>query len=88
MNDDQLFDSLLAAVDQQLESPDTTFVRKNFDRLIQRGLTPDQAREQIAICLGEESDIMWKRKRPFDLKSYRERLNALPFPEDEGCLPA
>lgn len=80
---DPLLESLLVAVDQQLGSPETPFVRKTYERLVKLGLAETLAREQIAICLGEESEIMLQKKRSFDIKGYRKRLDELPFEEEE-----
>jgi hypothetical protein len=54
MNDESLIESLLPAVDQQLESDQTPYVKITFDRLVEQDqLSPDQARELIAICLAD-----------------------------------
>lgn len=82
MNDDLLPD-LLAAVEQQLVSPQTTYVAKTFKRLLQLGTEPGEAKSQIALCLGEEMDQMLKKKRAFDEKSYQAGLKQLPFPPEE-----
>ena len=81
---DSILETLLVAVDQQLVSPETPFVRKTYDRLVKLGLPETIACEQIAICLGEESENMLKNKQAFDLKAYRKRLDELPFEEEEG----
>ncbi len=80
---DPLLETLLVAVDQQIGSPETPFVRKTYERLVKLGLAETLAREQIAICLGEESEIMLRKKQVFDIKGYRKRLDELPFDEDE-----
>lgn len=41
----------------------------------------EQAREEIADCLGQELDEMLEKKRPFDEQSYRSLLDALPWQE-------
>lgn len=81
MSDDLLAD-LLAAVEQQLVSPQTEYVAKTYGRLLKAGLGEDAAKRQIALCLGEQMDEMMRTKRGFDEKSYREALDELPF-EDE-----
>lgn len=77
MNEDDFFNDLLAAVEQQLVAPQTRYVAKTFERLTSRGLSPEDAKERIAACLGEETDAMYRRKTGFDEKSYREKLNAI-----------
>jgi hypothetical protein len=81
MNDDLLPD-LLAAVEQQLISAQTPYVKKTFDRLLKLGLGEADAKHQIALCLGDEMDEVLRTKRPFDEKSYRSSLDDLPFAEE------
>lgn len=82
MNDDLLPD-LLAAVEQQLVSPQTPYVGRTYDRLLKLGTEPSEAKTQIALCLGEEMDVMLLKKRAFDEKSYRISLEGLPLPAEE-----
>ena len=81
MNDDLLPD-LIAAVEQQLTSPQTPYVAKAFARLLQLGLDESEAKSQIAICLGEEMDHILRTRKPFDEKAYRASLDALPMAEE------
>ncbi|MDG1358440.1 MAG: hypothetical protein P8P36_09630 [Akkermansiaceae bacterium] len=86
MNDESLIESLLPAVDQQLESAQTTYVKSTFDRLVeQEQLSPDQAKELIAICLADESNRMYIDKRDFDIQRYQQLLEELPgeFTEEQ-----
>ena len=81
---DELMPDLIAAVDQQLASPQTTYVRKTLDRLTGKaGLDEAEAKEQIAICLGEQMDEVMRSKRGFDEKAYREALDELPMADGE-----
>lgn len=80
---DELLPDLLAAVEQQLVSPQTKYVAKTFDRLRKGGMDEIEAKKQIAYCLSEEMFEILRRKRPFDEKAYRSALDALPLaPED------
>ena len=83
MNDELLAD-LLAAVEQQLVAPQTKYVAKTFDRLTKLGLEESGAKEQIAICLGEEMDKVMRTKKGFDEKAYKAALDELPFAEEES----
>ena len=83
MNDDLLPD-LLAAVEQQLVSPQTKYVAKTFERLVKGGLEEQEAKNQIAMCLGGEMDEVLRNKRGFDEKAYRAALDALPLAADEA----
>jgi hypothetical protein len=80
MNDDLLAD-LLVAVEQQLVAPQTKYVAKTFERLSALGLEPEQAKRQIALCLGEVMDEMMRSRRGFDEKAYRQALDGLPEEE-------
>jgi hypothetical protein len=86
MDHDAFFQDLLAAVEQQLAAPQTRYVAKTFERLTAGGMKPEDAKERIAACLGEETDAMWRRKKGFDEKSYREKLEAIRADEkfEEG----
>ncbi|MEO5714547.1 MAG: hypothetical protein ABIT37_13760 [Luteolibacter sp.] len=82
MNDDLLAD-LLAAVEQQLTSPQTPYVAKTYTRLIKLGMEESEAKSEIAMCLGEEMDNILKTRKGFDEKAYRAALETLPHPADE-----
>jgi len=82
MNDDLLND-LLAAIEQQLLSPQTKYVVKTHDRLLKLGLTPEDAKKQLALCLGEQMDEVMRKKRGFDEKAYKEALEELPYADEE-----
>lgn len=80
---DDLLPDLLAAVEQQLASPQTQYVAKNFTRLLKLGIEETEAKTQIALCLGEEMDKLLRARKPFDEKAYRASLEALPMAEEE-----
>lgn len=82
MNHDILPD-LLIAIEQQLASPQTPYVRKTLDRLVKLGLDEAGAKTQIALCLGEQMDEVLRTKKPFDEIGYRASLEELPFAEEE-----
>ena len=74
---DSFFSDLIAAVEQQLSSPATRYVKDAYDRLIKAGVEEDEAKEMIAEALAEETDAMFRGKREFDEKSYRLRLGSI-----------
>ena len=84
MSNDLLHD-LLAAVEQQLASPQTKYVATTLDRLVKAGLEVTEAKSQIALCLGAEMDQVLRKHRSFDEAAYRTALDALPL-EPEGEL--
>ena len=75
---DELLPDLLAAVEQQLVSPQTKYVAKTLGRLVKGGLEEEEAKSQIALCLGEEMDQVLRKKRGFDEQAYRAALDELP----------
>jgi hypothetical protein len=79
MNNENLIESLLPAVEQQLESSETPYVKQTFTRLVEKeSLTPDEAKELIALCLADESNRMFIDKRDFDIIRYQKLLDSLP----------
>lgn len=79
MNDENLIESLMPAVEQQLESEQTPYVKTTFIRLVEKEqISPDEAKELIALCLADESNRMYIDKRDFDVQRYQELLNQLP----------
>ncbi len=82
MNDDLLPD-LIAAVEQQLTSPQTPYVARAHARLIKLGIEDAEAKSQIALCLGAVMDQMLRTHRTFDETAYRASLDALPLEAEE-----
>ncbi|MES2997523.1 MAG: hypothetical protein V4733_12000 [Verrucomicrobiota bacterium] len=82
--DGEFFSDLLAAVRQQIDSPQTPYVGETFQRLVAAGLSKDDALEQIAVCLGDEMENIALERRAFDEAAYRAALNALPMEENPG----
>lgn len=80
---DELLPDLLAAVEQQLVSPQTKYVAKTLERLVKAGVEETEAKHQIALCLGEEMDAVLRNKRGFDESAYRAALDALPLGAEE-----
>ncbi|MES2477340.1 MAG: hypothetical protein V4640_16255 [Verrucomicrobiota bacterium] len=80
--DDELFPDLITAVEQQMASPQTPYVAAAHARLIALGLDSEEAKSQIAVCLGEEMEKILKTRKPFDEASYRAALDALPLEEE------
>lgn len=76
--EENLVENLIPAVEQQLESGATTYVKATYDRLLKDGEESDEAKMLIALCLADESNRMFIDKRDFDVARYQELLNALP----------
>ncbi len=81
MNKD-LRNDLVAAVDQQILSPDTPYVGETYHRLLELGLDESSAKLQIVYCLCEEMEEILKRSRNFDENAYRKALDTLPIELD------
>lgn len=79
MDETDLVSSLLPAVEQQLDSPETPFVKKTFLRLSENDdYSQDDALHMIALCLADESNRMFIEKRAFDISRYQSLLTDLP----------
>ena len=76
--EDDLVKNLLPAVEQQLESKQTPFVKQALSRLVKEGEDEEEAKMMIALCLADESNRMFIDKREFDLARYQALLKALP----------
>ncbi len=76
---DDLFPELITAVEQQMASPQTPYVAATYQRLTGLGIESDEAKSQIAVCLGEEMEKILASKKPFDEAAYRTALDALPL---------
>jgi hypothetical protein len=73
-----LVKNLLPAVEQQLESEQTPYVKQTLLRLIHIGEDELEAKMMIALCLADESNRLFIDKRSFDVARYQDLLNSLP----------
>ena len=78
MEENELIEQLIPAVEEQLQSKDTPFVMKHYKRLIDLGESEHESKKMIALCLLDESNRMFLDKRDFDIKRYQLLLNELP----------
>lgn len=79
MEETDLVHSLVPAIMQQLDSPDTPFVKATYNRIIKLDdVDQDEAHKMLALCLADESNRMFIDKRDFDIKRYKQLLDALP----------
>lgn len=77
--DDEFILSLLPAVAQQAESPDTPFVAATLQRLINDdNIDEEEAAYMIAFCLADEIERIDATDTPFDLSRYELLLQLLP----------
>lgn len=77
---DEILLQLLPAIEEQLKSPETPYVRETFDRLIQDPeIDEDEAKAMLAFCLADEVEMMQDHKRLFDADRYQLLLQLLPI---------
>jgi hypothetical protein len=61
----EFLDVLLPAVEQQMASDETPFVKEAFERLLlDSDLNATEAKKMIALCLADESERMLDEQRP------------------------
>ena len=82
---DDLIETSLPAVEEQLVSPQTPYVKAAYDALTgKHGLEPQTAKELIAQALAIVLNSMLLDGRPFDTNQYKQLLSALPALPDES----
>jgi hypothetical protein len=78
MEENEIVVQLIPAIEQQMTSKDTPFVKKHFERLLGLGESEHEAKKMMALCLADESNRLYIEGRDFDLKRYQSLLEALP----------
>lgn len=82
---DDLIETSLPAVEEQLNSPQTPYVKTAYENLTgTHGLDPDTAKELIAQALAIVLNNMMLSGRPFDTNQYKQLLSELPALPDES----
>ena len=75
----EILEMLIPAVEEQLTSPETPFVKETFDRITaEPDIEEDEAMKMIALYLADEMERMSLEERAFDLARYRMLLDLLP----------
>lgn len=76
---DEAVAHLLPAIAEQLESPETPYVREAFERILQEpDIEEEEARAMLAFCLADELEAMSTEERPFNAERYQMLLQLLP----------
>jgi hypothetical protein len=76
---DEAVRQLLPAIEEQLGSQDTPYVRATYERLLQEEeIDDEEARAMLAFCLADELEAMGMQDRSFDAGRYEMLLNLLP----------
>lgn len=75
---EELSEGLIPAVEQQLTSSETPFVKEHYERLLGEGIEEREAKMMIALCLADEVETLQKEQREFSLSRYQQMLQFLP----------
>ena len=76
---DEAVEKLLPAVEEQLNSPETPYVREAFDRILTKpDIEEEEAKAMLAFCLADEVEAMMADERDFDGNRYKMLLELLP----------
>lgn len=76
---DESVEALLPAINEQLDSPETPYVREAYVRLLaEPDIEDEEARAMLAFCLADEIEAMGSQERPFDSDRYQMLLAFLP----------
>lgn len=82
---EEMIETLVPAVREQLESPDTAYVKNCLERLTGREkLEEQEALELMAQALAITINAMMVVGRPFDSGKYKALLKDLPALPDEA----
>jgi hypothetical protein len=77
---DEAVEQLIPAVEEQLTSPATPYVRETLDRLLtEPDIEEDEAKAMIAFCLADEIESLGAEKRDFSEDRYKTLLTLLPI---------
>lgn len=74
---------ILEAVDNQINSPETPYVKEHYQRLVSEGIKKKEAKRMLGCLLAVEMWEMQKYDRDFDEMEYIKKLEKLP---DESYL--
>ncbi len=76
---DDVIKELIPAIEEQLTSPETLYVKTTYDRLLQEDdIDEDEAKAMMAFCLADEIEVLQREERVFDAQRYETLLNLLP----------
>lgn len=77
--DDPEIIALLPAIEEQLTSPETPFVRGAYESLLgEDDIEEEEAKYMLAFCLADEIEKMKSENRAFNLERYQILLALLP----------
>jgi len=70
--------AILEAVKEQLNSPESPYVKTQYDRLLSEGIEEEEVMKMLGAVLAVEMWEMNVQERGFDEKGYIELLERLP----------
>lgn len=78
MDDPEIL-ALFPAIEEQLTSVETPYVKTAFESLLaEDDIDEPEAKYMLAFCLADEIDKMMSEERPFNLERYQMLLALLP----------
>jgi len=76
---DEAIEHLIPAIEEQLNSPATPYVREAYDRVLQEDdIEDEEAKAMLAFCLADELESLNRENRDFSEDRYRTLLSLLP----------
>jgi len=72
---------LVPAVEEQIASHETPYVKEHYERLLQleeEDIDETEAKMLIALCLADEVEMMQREDRAFNPFRYQQMLQFLP----------
>ena len=76
---DEVVEKLLPAIEEQLNSAETPYVREAYERILEEpDIEDEEARAMLAFCLADEIEAMMTAEREFDTERYQMLLGLLP----------
>jgi len=76
---DEAVEKLLPAIEEQLNSKETPYVREAYERILEEpDIEEDEAKAMLAFCLADEIEAMMTNERQFDSDRYQMLLSLLP----------
>ncbi|MFT6179002.1 MAG: hypothetical protein ACJAQT_002279 [Akkermansiaceae bacterium] len=76
---DEAVEKLLPAIEEQLVSPETPYVKEAYERILEEpDIEEEEAKAMLAFCLADELEVMMVSERPFDAERYQLLLSLLP----------
>lgn len=76
---DEAIEHLIPAIEEQLNSPATPYVREAYNRVLQEDdIEDEEAKAMLAFCLADELESLNRENRDFSEDRYRTLLSLLP----------